>query len=39
MKIEINAGKANVFTPYNKDFVAKIKQIGGARWNGSARCW
>ena len=39
MKIEVKAGKANVFTPYNKEFVAKIKQIGGARWNGSSRCW
>lgn len=39
MKITTKDGKAYVSTPYNKDFVTKAKQIGGARWNGSERCW
>ena len=39
MKITAKDGKAYVSTPYNKDFVTKVKQIGGARWNGSERCW
>ena len=32
-------GTVNVYTPYNRDFVAGIKRIGGARWNTNAKCW
>ena len=39
MKIEVMNGKANVYTPYNPDFVKKVKGIGGAKWNGSEKCW
>lgn len=39
MKIEINNGKAKVYTPYNADFVKKIKKIGSARWDSAERCW
>ena len=39
MKITVKEGKAYVETPYNKEFVSKIKQIGGARWNSASRCW
>lgn len=39
MKIEMENGKANVYTPYNPDFVKAIKGIGGAKWNGSGSCW
>lgn len=39
MKIEIKEDKAYVFTPYNPDFVKKIKGIGGAKWSGQDRCW
>lgn len=39
MKIEVKNGVANVYTPYNPDFVKKIKGIGGAKWNGSEKCW
>lgn len=40
MRIERNEnGMAKVFTPYNSDFVAKIKRIGGRRWNGEEKCW
>ena len=32
-------GMAKVFTPYNSDFVAKIKKIGGRKWNSAEKCW
>ena len=30
--------KAQVFTPYNKEFVRRIKNAGG-RWDGEEKCW
>ena len=39
MKIEIRGNAAYLFTPYNPTFVKKIKAIGGAKWDGSERCW
>ena len=39
MKIEISGGKAYIFTPYNAEFVKRIKGIGGAKWNGAERYW
>ena len=30
--------KAEIYTPYNKDFVARIKVMGG-RWDGTKKCW
>lgn len=39
MKITIENQRANIFTPYNSNFVGKIKNIGGAKWNGSEKCW
>lgn len=39
MKITIENGRAKVSTPYNADFVAKIKGIGGSRWEASNKCW
>ena len=39
MRIDVKDGVANVYTPYNPDFVRKIKGIGGAKWNGSKKCW
>ena len=39
IKVEIKNGKANLYTPYNADFVKAIKALGGARWNASSRCW
>lgn len=39
MKIDVTNGKANVYTPYNPDFVKAIKGIGGAKWNTSEKCW
>lgn len=37
-EIKINDGKAQVFTPYNADFVSRIKLMGG-RWNPMQKCW
>lgn len=31
-------GRARVHTPYNADFVARIKTAGG-RWDSAAKCW
>lgn len=39
MQIKIDGSISHVYTPYNAEFVAKIKGIGGAKWNGSLRCW
>ncbi len=32
-------GKAEVYTPYDAEFVCEIKTIGGARWDKEKRCW
>ena len=37
MRIHNNNGKVEIYTPYNKEFIQKIKGIGEARWNG--KCW
>ena len=39
MKMTRENGMAKVFTPYNRNFIAKIKTIGGAKWNGEEKCW
>lgn len=36
IRIETKDKKAYVYTPYNKNFVQKIKKIRCAAWNGSA---
>lgn len=37
-EIKISDGKASVFTPYNAEFISRIKLLGG-RWNPSQKCW
>lgn len=37
-EIKIADGKAAVYTPYNADFVSRIKLMGG-RWNPAEKCW
>ena len=37
--VKIQDGTAFLYTPYNPNFVAAIKKIGGARWNSSERAW
>lgn len=37
-EIKIADGKAAIYTPYNAEFVSRIKLLGG-RWNSSEKCW
>lgn len=40
MKIKVNGDRALVYTPYNRDFVSRIKSsVGGSRWDAEARAW
>ena len=39
IKIVLGSSSINIYTPYNKVFVIKIKNIGSARWNSSNKCW
>ena len=39
MEIKIKNNVAEVYTPYNSDFVRKIKQIDRSRWDRSNGCW
>ena len=39
LKIIINDKTAKVFTPYNPDFVKKIRNVGKASWNRTEGCW
>ena len=39
IKIEVENGRANIYTPYNPDFVRKIKGVGGSKWNSSEKYW
>lgn len=40
IKIEKNGkGMIRIFTPYNPDFVKKIKCVGGRKWDSDKKCW
>lgn len=40
MKITISEDIALVYTPYNADFVSRIKSsVGGAKWDGTKKAW
>lgn len=39
LKIMITEEGADVFAPYNQDFVKAIKKIGESRWNPRSKCW
>ena len=40
IKVTIKDGRASIYTPFNRDFVAAIKSnIGGRRWDSDERCW
>ena len=39
MKIAIEQEQALLYTPYNPDFVRRVKTIGGARWDAKNRVW
>lgn len=38
-KITIAKGFAQIKTPYNADFVSKIRMVGGAKWDAEKRRW
>lgn len=38
-EITIANGLAKIRTPYNANFVAKIKMVGGAKWDAETRRW
>ncbi len=39
VRTEEKDGKLLIFSPYNKDFVNQIHNIGSAKWNGAEKCW
>lgn len=40
IKVTIKDGRASIYTPFNRDFVAAIKSnIGGRRWDADNKCW
>lgn len=40
IKVTIKDGRASIYTPFNRDFVAAIKtNIGGRRWDTDNKCW
>ena len=40
IKVTIKDGRASIYTPFNRDFVAAIKSnIGGRKWDADNKCW
>lgn len=39
IKIEVKDSLAKIYTPFNSEFVRKIKNVGGSRWDSLERCW
>ena len=39
IKVTIKDGRASVFTPFNRDFVAAIRNVGGRKWDADDKCW
>ena len=40
IKVTIKDGRASIYTPFNRDFVAAIKtNIGGRKWDADNKCW
>lgn len=39
IKVKMEEEKALLYTPYNAEFVKKIKKIGGARWDAEKKGW
>ena len=39
IKIKENDKKIEVYTPYNREFVKKIKRISSAKWSYNKGCW
>ena len=39
IKVTIKDGRASVFTPFNRDFVNAIRNVGGRKWDADDKCW
>lgn len=39
MKITISGATATIETPYNANFVERIRKVGSARWSSESRAW
>lgn len=39
MKIEIENGRAYITSPYNQEFVTRVKNIGGRKWEADRKSW
>ena len=40
IKVIVKDGRASIYTPFNRDFVAAIKtNIGGRKWDADNKCW
>ena len=39
IKVNIENGRAKVFTPFNHDFVNAIRNVGGRKWDADDKCW
>ena len=39
IKVIVKDGRASVFTPFNRDFVAAIRNVGGRKWDADDKCW
>ena len=39
IKVTIKDGRASIYTPFNRDFVAAIRNVGGRKWDGENKCW
>ena len=39
LKITVENGIAKIYTPYNAEFVAANKKLGGAKWSREGGCW
>lgn len=36
---EIDNNKIEIYTPYNREFVSKVKKISSAKWSYNKGCW
>ena len=39
IKVKVENGRASVFTPFNRDFVNAIRNVGGRKWDADEKCW
>lgn len=37
-EIKLNGNRAEIYTPYSKSYIEKVKLLGG-RWDAASRCW